>query len=1336
MKYRYSLFAMLVLAILIQLSSNMLYAQQKVQRPLMPSSDTLLNYLEASKQYNTYYDQLKKEILLQDPTNPNPLRCTGYNNFKREEWFWRTRVDSTGNFPPADYLDRAYQHIQQQKAVNQKNPELAQSAWRELGPFTAKGGYYGMGRVMRIVTEPGTNGATRWWACTARGGVWRTTNGGTSWSAVGHTSLPILSTSDLAFDPDFATNQTVYLASGDYVHTKYAGGGNSVGILKSTNGGTTWTATGWSITSSTNWQIARLLINSQTKRLIAAASAIIRYSDNGGTTWSDATGITWGTVFRDMMFKADDQTVLVASTSDGRIFRSTNSGTSWTMVQQIPTNAGRVALATSLALPNRMYAVVATNTDYGLHSFWRSDDAGATWRVVYQPTTFSSATPNILSGILQNGQVSSSTRGQGFYDLCCAVSPSNANLVIVGGVNSYRSTNGGTTWTQISHWNNSGVGIPEVHADFHTLNYVSPSLLLIGNDGGVYLSSNDGTSFIERNQGLSITQFYRLGVSATAPSSVLAGAQDNSSWLLTGSTWTNTASTGDGGEQLISWANPNEMYTASQNGAISRSTNGGNSWDRLIRNDSTNQNEEGNWVTPYVQHPLIPKNILVGKQNLWEWNGASWTNKSNDQISPEKNTIEIVRYAPSAPTTIYVIKNGFLWVTTNDGVTWTRRTKPNGSLMITNVDIHPTDANRIWVTVGGFDGGRVYASNDAGSTWTDYSTNLPQISMNTILVQSNAPERLYVGHDAGIHYRDNSTNGWQPLMTNLPNVPITEIEAQYTAGVLRASTYGRGVWETNLLTASGSLAALSLSQSAISIGSPAWNSSVSITSNVSWTASSNQSWLTVSPPSGSNNNSLTLTASSNTGASSRNAVVMVSGGGVTQQLTITQSGSSSALSLSQYSVLVGRFGGNSSVSITSNVGWTASSNQSWLTVSPSSGSNNSNLTITASPNIGASPRSAVVTVSGGGLSQQLDITQSGASPTLTLSEYSVSVGSGEETGAIDITSNVGWTASSNQSWLTISPSSGSGDRQLLGTVSRNTSLLTRVAVVTVSGVGVSPQRLTVTQSGFPAAILLSQYFVSAGSERGSASINITSNVSWTASSNQSWLTISPLSGNGNGELAGTVSENTGTSSRTAEVTVSGIGVSPQKVTITQSGYSPTLSISENSLSVGSEGGSGSIYVTSNVRWTASSNQSWLTLTPSSNFGNGDLSGTVSANTGTSSRTAVVTVSGDGVLPQQINITQLGTATSVGSRMVQDMVLQVVPNPVEQESRVEFWNARAQVVRIEVMNALGQRVALIADGQMSVGKQSHAMPKELVSGMYYVRVSIGSEVAVVPVVVMK
>ncbi|MBL0024908.1 MAG: T9SS type A sorting domain-containing protein [Saprospiraceae bacterium] len=461
-----------------------------------------------------------------------------------------------------------------------------------------------------------------------------------------------------------------------------------------------------------------------------------------------------------------------------------------------------------------------------------------------------------------------------------------------------------------------------------------------------------------------------------------------------------------------------------------------------------------------------------------------------------------------------------------------------------------------------------------------------------------------------------------------------------------------GATETKSFCTSGGSSNLSLSTNSGSTGSSSGSASVGVTSNVSWTAVSNAtSWCTVSPGSGSNNGTLAVSYLTNSSTSSRSATITVSGGGLSASYVLTQSGStpSPTLSLSTNSGSAGSSSGSASVGVTSNVSWTAVSNAtSWCTVSPGSGSNNGTLTITYQANSSTSARSAIIVVSGGGLSASYVLTQSGStpSPTLSLSTNGGSAGSSSGSASVGVTSNVSWAAVSNAtSWCTVSPGSGSNNGTLTVIYQTNSSTSARSATMTVSGGGLSASYILTQSGSTPSPTLsLSTNGGSAGSSSGSASVGVNSNVSWTAVSNAtSWCTISPGSGSNNGNLAVTYQTNNSTSARSAIIVVSGGGLSASYI-LTQSGStpSPTLALSTNSGSAGSSSGSASVGVTSNVSWTAASNStSWCTVSPGSGSNNGTLTVTYQTNSSTSARSATITVSGGGLSTNYI-LTQSGT----------------------------------------------------------------------------------------------
>jgi hypothetical protein len=386
-------------------------------------------------------------------------------------------------------------------------------------------------------------------------------------------------------------------------------------------------------------------------------------------------------------------------------------------------------------------------------------------------------------------------------------------------------------------------------------------------------------------------------------------------------------------------------------------------------------------------------------------------------------------------------------------------------------------------------------------------------------------------------------------------------------GTVTVSGLGGVSNQTITVTQAGATATnfLTVSPSSISPTNAAGNTSIAVSSNVSWTASESVSWLTISGGSGSNNGSFTINHTVNTSTSPRTATVTVSGSGVSNQtITVTQAGATATniLTVSPSSISPTSSAGNTSIAVSSNVSWTASESVSWLTISGGSGSNNGSFTIITTANTSTSPRTATVTVSGAGVSNQtITVTQAGATVTniLTVSPSSISPTSSAGNTSIAVSSNVSWTASESISWLTISGGSGSNNGSFTINHTANTSTSPRTATVTVSGAGVSNQTITVTQAGATVTnfLTVSPSSISPTSSAGNTSIAVSSNVSWTASESISWLTISGGSGSNNGLFTINHTANNNAGSRTATVTVSGSGVSNQTVTVTQAGSSTT-----------------------------------------------------------------------------------------------------------------------------------------------------------------------------------
>jgi hypothetical protein len=310
--------------------------------------------------------------------------------------------------------------------------------------------------------------------------------------------------------------------------------------------------------------------------------------------------------------------------------------------------------------------------------------------------------------------------------------------------------------------------------------------------------------------GLKVTQFYRLGVSATDPTVLIAGAQDNGTKSAGSALWRDVLG-GDGMEALVDYTDADIMFGSLYYGAIYKSTNGGLSFSP----STLGITEDGAWVTPYVMHPTNHNILFAGFNNVWKSTsgGGGWTKLG--QLGG--GALTILAVAPSDPDVIYCGRSSQLIRSTNGGAVWNTLTLPPGAGALTYLAVHPQDANVLWVTSSGYSAGnKVYASNDGGSTWTNISGSLPNAPANCIVFQNNSPDRLYVGTDIGVYYRDLNTGDWVDFNGGLANVVVSELEIQYATRKIRAATYGRGIWESDIVEDQGVV--LGQSPSAINFG--------------------------------------------------------------------------------------------------------------------------------------------------------------------------------------------------------------------------------------------------------------------------------------------------------------------------------------------------------------------------------------------------------------------------------------------------------------------------------------------------------------------------------------
>ncbi|WP_462281437.1 VPS10 domain-containing protein [Salinivirga cyanobacteriivorans] len=729
---------------------------------------TLFDYQKAFEAYWEAYD-LKDGYIIN--SNGEKQKAPGWKQFKRWEWYWETRVDpETGAFPDVNPMN-IYKNW---AAKNTTNGNFNDN-WQSMGPNSSAGGYAGVGRINTIAFHPTDN--DQYWIAAPSGGLWYTNNNGTSWTCLTDDN-PVLGISDVLVPDDYETSNTIYIATGD----RDGWDNNSVGVLKSTDGGSTWNSTGLSFNIADGEMVSRLLQDpNDTQTIIASTTNGVFKTNDGGDTWDQLYAYAY---FIDMEYKPGNFSTLYGAKQNGQIMASTDGGESWSIILSL--SASRTEIAVSPANPDVIYAIAA-NGSGGLSSIQKSTDSGNTFTELVDG---SANGKNYLGW--DNGY---DDGGQGWYDLAIAVSPLDADIALIGGINTWRTTDGGQTWNMVNHWTGSYSAQP-VHADKHMLKYRDNGDLFECNDGGVYISSTDGSngSYNDKTNGMTISQIYRLGVSQTNSDEVIIGLQDNGTKLTYDNYWDDVRG-GDGMECIIDYTDENIQYNTVYYGSIRRTTNHW-SWSTDITPSGAQQ---GAWVAPYVMDQNDHNTLYAGYANVWKTTnqGNSWTQISTMNTS---NKLRSLAVAPSNSDYIYTGDLYNIWRTTDGGSTWDNISQ-GISNAVTYIAVKHDDPNTLWVTVGGYNSAKVYESTNGGDTWTDISAGLPSIPATSIVENKlmDNPRILYLSTELGIYIKKGNED-WVPFNRNLPNVHVEELEIYYDEttpenSMLRAASYGRGLWE-------------------------------------------------------------------------------------------------------------------------------------------------------------------------------------------------------------------------------------------------------------------------------------------------------------------------------------------------------------------------------------------------------------------------------------------------------------------------------------------------------------------------------------------------------------
>ena len=743
---------------------------------------------------------------------------------KRMEWFHDQRAFPNKTIPRGirqagiKERDRKVELEEDlRQAIAGATPETtpAEPVWTLIGPKPISVSYYGSidaGRVTAIAIDPANPKII--YMGGAEGGVWKTVNSGETWTPLTD-SQPSLAVGSITIDPN--NTNTIYVGTGEenFSGDSYYG----AGILKSTNGGETWTQSSSAfgdVPCGGEWvgAIAVQPTNSQT--LLAAvepcyygASSIFRSTD-GGKTWTSVYRNKNGWVpATAMIFDRKNANVVYAATAYGGILKSTNAGLTWNPANGSGNNAlptaslGRAALAMAPSNPSTLYVAIAnssnTTENGNLLGMWKSTDGGNNWTLLQNTPDFCST--------------------QCWYDIVLAVSPTNPNFVVAGGVYPYHpggsavvtSLDGGTTWVDQS---------PQLHPDTHALAFTPDgSTLYTGSDGGVWSTTNPSASTINwtsLNGTLAITEFYPgISMDQNNVNHTYIGTQDNGTQKYSGSLGWPVVACGDGGSTLIDYAVTSTVYTNCIEQSFIRSPDDGNTWyDATTGLDSYDRTA---WVPPTAIDPQHHETLYFGTYRVYQSTneGALWTPISGDLGNPlnknDDGVLNAIAVAHTDPNTIYVgSDDGEVAVTRNGlsktGATWTKTAGPSLPYRsVSWIAVDPTAASTAYVGFSGFTGfgdklGHIFKTSNAGATWADVSGDLPNTPVDAILVDPDAPETIFIGTDIGAFYTTSGGTSWTRLGTGLPNVVVTGLGLHENSRTLRASTHGRSVWDLNIAT--------------------------------------------------------------------------------------------------------------------------------------------------------------------------------------------------------------------------------------------------------------------------------------------------------------------------------------------------------------------------------------------------------------------------------------------------------------------------------------------------------------------------------------------------------
>ncbi len=709
---------------------------------------------------------------------------------------------------PADKFYKAFEYSK--KNMKEIDAGDSPTQWTSIGPNNVGG------RSLCLAVSPADSGTI--FAGSASGGLWKSTTGGLGASAWTYipTGFPSSAVSSIAID---STNpNTMYIGTGENYGYQFSLNGLDVrvtrgmygiGILKTTDGGNTWAKTlDWSYNNQRG--VWRVIFNPKNHNVLyAATSEGVWKTNNAGASWFQVLNYNMA---MDLKINPVDTTVLYVSIGDLSnnipnanvgIYKTANSGATWTkLTGGLPAFwSGKATLDIFKGNPNMVYASIGNDPSNQSNSYlglYVSTDAGNSWTLKYNNTSFMT--------------------NQGWYNNAFLVKGDDANTMVLGNLDLFKSVNGGTSFTHKSDWTQwingaTPPGQPEspsssfVHADHHY--YISnprePNKLYCLSDGGVYRSNDFGETFYSCNGGYTTTQFYN-GFSSSFQDSVfcVGGLQDNRSVFYQGTTAWYKTFVGDGFWCAVNSTNSNICYTEYSYGDINKSNNGGVSWNDI---GAPGNGSESNYcfAAPFICCRSNPNIMYVGGLSIYKSSvgGGSWQGPYGSFAGAKvmslgcSSTSTDTVYCGTIPVSGGA--NATVWRTT-DGINWTNiggGVLPNA--YPTDIHVNPNNSRDVYVTFGSFGVGHVFRTTNGGGAWTNITGNLPDVPAHSVAIDPLYTQNIYIGNDLGVYVSTNNGTTWWAYNTGMPYALVFGLSIVYPDRHIRAVTYGNGVYERSLI---------------------------------------------------------------------------------------------------------------------------------------------------------------------------------------------------------------------------------------------------------------------------------------------------------------------------------------------------------------------------------------------------------------------------------------------------------------------------------------------------------------------------------------------------------